>query len=65
MSGVAILATPRREGSVQRHRAPDPQLPALVRQFDRNVPRGADDDRASVGAGAADDRFQDQKKLLR
>jgi hypothetical protein len=40
------------------------KLAALARQLDRNVPRGADDDRASVGAGAAYDRFQDQKKLL-
>jgi hypothetical protein len=40
------------------------KLPALARQLDRNVPRGADDDRASVGAGAANDRFQDQKKLF-
>jgi hypothetical protein len=38
---------------------------AKAKQLDRNVSRGADDDRASVGAGAAHDRFQDQKKLLR
>ena len=40
------------------------KLLALARQLDRNVPRGADDDRASVGAGAANDRFKDQNKLL-
>jgi hypothetical protein len=40
-------------------------LPALVRQLDRNVPRGAHDPRASVRVGAAYDRFQKQDELFR
>ena len=36
-----------------------------VRQFDRNVPRGAYHDRASIGVDAAYYRFQNQKELLR
>jgi len=65
MSGIANLATPievraASSGIVLRTL----KLPALARQLDRNVPRGADDDRASVGAGAANDRFKDQNKLL-
>jgi hypothetical protein len=40
-------------------------LPARARQFDRNVPRGTYHDRVSIGGGAAYDRFQNQKELLR
>jgi hypothetical protein len=40
-------------------------LSALARQFDRNVPRGAHDPRASVRVGAAYDRFQNKNELFR
>ncbi len=38
---------------------------ALARQFDWNVLRAAYHDRASIGVGAAYDRFQNQKEFLR
>jgi hypothetical protein len=40
-------------------------LPVLARQFDRDVPRGAHDPRASVRVGAANDRFQKKNELFR
>jgi hypothetical protein len=40
-------------------------LSAHARQFDRNVPRGAHDPRASVRVGAANDRFQNKNELFR
>src|SRR5258708_29842615 len=59
MSGIANLATPievraASSGIVLRTL----KLPALARQLDRNVPRGADDDRASVRAGPGNSRFK-------
>ena len=40
-------------------------LLALARQFDRDVPRGAHDPRASVRVGPANNRFQKKNELFR
>ena len=61
------LAAPGSNSKSASSRLSGPQalLSALARQFDRDVPRGAHDPRASVRVGPANDRFQKQNELFR